>query len=76
MSTKTFPAIHNCKSLEGSMITHQFCTFLYKPFRKSQVEILFSYFMDVKAEVQDLERLTGLWLGYKIHKSAQFRVHV
>lgn len=53
MSTKTFPAIHNCKSLEGSMITLQFCTFLYKPFRKSQVEILFSHFMDVKTEVQD-----------------------
>lgn len=53
MSTKTFPANHNCKSLEDSMITHQFCTFLYKPFRKSQVEILFSYFMDVKTEVQD-----------------------
>lgn len=71
MSTKTFPAIHNCKSLEGSLITHQFCTFFYKPFRTSQEEILFSHFMNVKTEVQD----TRVRLQDSL-ETAQLRVHV
>lgn len=53
------------------MVTHQFCTFFYKPFRKSQEEILFSHFMKVKTEVQD----TRVRLQDSL-EAAQLRVHV